>query len=131
MGKNNKDSRVFFKKRDLIFITIIIIISFAVMFLLNSSTSDAVVAQISYEGKIIKEIDLKNSSDMIFNLLENNRVSFEIKAHAIRFVNIDCPDKLCENCGFLNKANQVAICLPNKVSLRIIGNNNDIDIIVN
>ena len=46
-------------------------------------------------------------------------VSFELKDQKIRFVNVDCPDKLCEGFGFIGRENETAVCMPNRVSVTI------------
>lgn len=47
-------------------------------------------------------------------------VSFEIDEQKIRFVNVDCPDHLCEGFGFINLPTQTAVCMPNRVSLSLV-----------
>ena len=38
-----------------------------------------------------------------------------------RFVSSDCPDKLCVTRGRLDKAGQSALCLPNRIEVRLEG----------
>ena len=48
-------------------------------------------------------------------------VSFELWEHQIRFIEVDCPDKLCEGFGFIGMPSQTAVCMPNRVSVSVIG----------
>lgn len=132
MKSNQKRKLV--KSGEVIILVLILCICFIAIYFMNSNKSEGITAQISYKGEIVKVIELNISKDMIFKLEENQNVSFEISSGKIRFVDTVCPDKLCENFGYLNKSNQTSICLPNMVSLKILGKNeggDDVDIIAN
>ncbi len=47
-------------------------------------------------------------------------VHFTFSDGQIRFYNVDCPDKVCENAGWLSRENQTAVCMPNRTSVQII-----------
>ena len=94
------------------------------------SEAGDVVAQISCGGTVVREISLQEAEDQTFVLPENPNVSFQIKDHSIRFADTDCPDHLCERADYLSRPNQVAICLPNQVSLKILGAGGEVDAIV-
>lgn len=47
-------------------------------------------------------------------------VYFELADGRIRFVDVDCPDKLCEGFGWLDSAGEIAVCMPNRVSVTVI-----------
>ena len=129
-GLNKK--RMLLKPIETVIIIFVLIISVVFILKINvPKESKNVVAQIMYDGKIIKTIYLSNANNQILTLDNNPNVSFEVKDSKIRFINTKCHDKLCENIGFISKINSVAICMPNKVSLKIIGNNQDVDIIIN
>lgn len=123
--------RKWFKKTDLIILLAVLLVAAALLLMNKNNNIEGKTAQITSDSKVVKEIMLNTAVDEIFTLKENPNISFEIKNGKIRFVGVDCPDKLCENFGFLSKTNEVAVCLPNKVTLRIIGENSDIDAVVN
>lgn len=124
--------RRLFHPMDLIWIGLVLVVcGFAVWFLNRPWTSDtAVTAQISLQGIPVLEIDLSAAEDTVFVLEEQPKVSFQIQNHAIRFVNTDCPDHLCENVGYLSQPNHTAICLPNQVSLQLLAQRSEIDAFV-
>ena len=105
-------------------------------FWLFSQGEGTLVAEISYNGALVRQIPLETAEDACFVLPENTKVGFQIENRRIRFYETDCPDKLCENAGFLDSPNQLAVCLPNRVSLRIVARqtgqpDEGVDIIVN
>lgn len=96
---------------------IIAIVSFFIIF--NHQTKP--VANIIIDGKLYKSIDLSNTTNQTIDLnLKYNNV-IEIKDGKIRILNTDCPDKVCKNTGFINKAGQVIVCVPSKLIIKIEG----------
>ncbi|MDR1664988.1 MAG: NusG domain II-containing protein [Clostridiales bacterium] len=79
----------------------------------------AVYGQIAVDGRVVKNFAL--TADNIFSIEQNPHLRFEVKNGAAAFIASDCPDKICVRTGFLSRAGQTAVCLPNKVSLRIVG----------
>ncbi|KAF1085542.1 hypothetical protein SPSYN_01685 [Sporotomaculum syntrophicum] len=62
---------------------------------------------------INKQINVRDS-DGHYNLVE-------IKDGQVRVKEADCPNKLCIKAGWLNKPGQMAVCIPNRVSVVIEG----------
>lgn len=44
-------------------------------------------------------------------------VSFEVRDGRIRFIDVTCPDHLCEQTGWCQNPGDRAVCLPNRTSL--------------
>ncbi|MBQ4051237.1 MAG: NusG domain II-containing protein [Oscillospiraceae bacterium] len=76
------------------------------------------IARITLSGSVVMEVPLDKSG--VYSLKEDPSIRFEIKNGAAAFVDADCPDKICENEGFLSKDGQTAVCLPRRVSLTIV-----------
>ena len=45
----------------------------------------------------------------------------------VRFSSAPCAKKYCIHQGWINKANQIIICIPNKISISILGGNKNYD----
>jgi len=131
MKNSSSEKRKLISKYDFFIIFIVLVLCAVVIFFMNRKDNDNTFAQISYDGTIVKTIDLSSAQDEIFTLKDNPKVHFQIKNSQIRFIQTECPDKLCENIGYISKANETAICLPNKVTLKIISKSSNVDIIVN
>lgn len=85
------------------------------------NTAEPVTAVISVDGKAVRTLDLSTAGDQEFSILEETGlpITFQIRDHAIRFLESDCPDKVCVHTGFLRDDLDVASCLPNRTSLFI------------
>ena len=81
------------------------------------------LAVIMIDGKEVMRFNLLEETDRIFSLEEDYGipVSFQIEDHRIRFVQVTCPDHICENAGYLSMEGQSAVCMPNRTSLSIYG----------
>ena len=72
-----------------------------------------IVAHIYKDVESYQTIELNQNRDIFF---ESNGISVHLKVEdgTIRFVDAQCPDKICEHAGALSKASQQAVCLPAK-----------------
>lgn len=81
------------------------------------------VADIYYDGTLVASLDLADEQEPrvipMSQLGVDLPVSFEVRDHKIRFVNVTCPDHLCEGFGFIGLPTQTAVCMPNRVSVLI------------
>lgn len=71
-------------------------------------------AEIYREGALIETAEL--DADRI---LQYDNVTLAVSGGTIAFVESDCPDKICVHTGKLEKAGDIAVCVPNKLSVVI------------
>ncbi|MBB6214906.1 hypothetical protein HNQ80_000991 [Anaerosolibacter carboniphilus] len=120
-------------KWDKVLIGCIIMASMFGLFIVKkiSINSDNLYLVIEVDGKEYKKVSLEAAQEQ--QLIEVNSKEghnlIEINGLNARIVEADCKDQLCVKMGWLNRANQTSICLPNKVSIKLITNKSDIDII--
>lgn len=78
-------------------------------------------AVITVDGQTVREIPLNQTPDGEFSLLADSSlpITFRVENHRIRFLDSDCPDRICVNTGYLHEQNEIACCLPNKTILTI------------
>jgi len=82
------------------------------------------VVVIRSDGKIVKELPI--NKDAIFEVKSKEGHLFvEIKSGKVRVINSTCRDKLCEKEGWINNIGESIICLPNRISISIIGKNGE------
>ncbi len=129
-----KTVKLFFKKGDPFLFILIFVITIIPIFINFSGKSifenaidkirnskqkfDQVdLVEINYNRNIIK---YKIDEDRIIKL-KDDKIIVEIKEKKVRVLKSDCPDKLCIKKGWINKAGQFIICMPNKLVIKLIG----------
>ena len=117
-GDTLKKTKNTFKKNDLVLICAVACAAGLCAVFFFFSKSDTPIAVISTNGTVVREINLKTAPDETFTLTDRP-VSFTIKGGKIRFTNVTCPDHICENYGFIGKAHETAVCMPNKTAITI------------
>lgn len=116
----------FFRKGDLIIYFLVILITI-LPFLLSELTIKSKPDNLDL-NKTYVEIDY-NGNKYSYSLLENQEIILkngliivEIKDKKVRVKQSDCPDKICVKRGWIEKPGQFIICMPNKLIVKIVGN---------
>jgi len=108
---------------------LVIIISFiAVIFLFQTlwTNKPASQLQIRQGDHIIGTYDLNQTRELhIHGPLGDSHISIE--QGKVRFSQSPCTNQYCVHQGWLHRAGQVAICIPNQISLQLIGENKSYD----
>lgn len=95
----------------------------------QSYKGDKVVIYVDKE--VYKEVPLSKNEEFTIKTPKGYN---NVKVHdgGVEVVEASCPDDVCVKTGFITKSNQSIVCIPNKVSIKIVSNEkNDIDIISN
>lgn len=122
------------KKGDYILIVLIIIISVCSILYMTISTGNQLYIQkkviIELDGKPYKEILIDEETSLIIDIEENNiKNKIHIENNKVFMEESNCNNQLCVKQGYIEKSNQMIVCLPNKLSVRIEGIDNEIDVI--
>ncbi len=127
MKNQDSGSRRIFKLSDIVIAAVILLV--AVIMLINSGSGGSYAA-VYYNGEQVGSYPLYESG---LYPLEEYGVTLEVSDKKIRVSDSDCPDKVCVKTGFISSSKQTIVCLPNRISVRIINENNDdnIDIVLN
>ncbi|MFX0548114.1 NusG domain II-containing protein [Hathewaya histolytica] len=121
------------KKGDkfiLVFVALIFLISIESLWFYRTGKQENQIAVIEKDGKVLHKIDIKNLKEKkeIKIELEDGRYNIiEIEKGRIRFKDANCRDKVCIRSGWLSRNGDMAICLPNRVSIKILGEREDVD----
>lgn len=108
-----------FKKRDLIVLIVLLLLAGGIA-IFYATRSKGASATVTVNGGQTLEIDL--SQDKIYHIDDAALpVTLEVKDGAIRFIDSQCPDHLCEGFGFIHNEGEYAICMPAGVSVNIYG----------
>ncbi|HBL41428.1 MAG TPA: hypothetical protein DDY98_07665 [Ruminococcaceae bacterium] len=92
------------------------------LLLFRSHSASGTVAVISVAGEEVQRIDLTKVTASYDIVLDSSpAVTLTVEPNAVFFSSAQCRDKLCVKAGKLTKANDTAVCLPAKVTIRLIG----------
>jgi len=118
------------KKIKYIFIAIFIISAMLSFYLLNKK-AEGTKAVIYQNGKIIKKINLNTvSSPYEFDINgEKYTNTVHVEKGRICIIKADCPDITCVHQGYISDGVSPIVCLPNKITIKIEADENDIDIL--
>ena len=107
-------------------IILIGVISVIWMFQQFWQTAPASQFKIRQGNHIIGIFDLNQSRDLSIKGAKGES-QISIQNGKVRFKQSPCSNQYCVHQGWLNRAGQVAICLPNQISLQLLGAKNAYD----
>lgn len=113
------------KKGDFFLIILYISLSLILMYNIvssqNSGTSETyVIAKL--DGEIIFEEPLPVDSTKTIPIETKHGLNvIEINAFEVNIIEPDCPDQLCVYQKIISKPGQILVCLPNHLTIEIVG----------
>lgn len=123
MNRKSIEKRKYFRLSDLLVVGLVLL--FAVMSFLLAfpfDKSENLSCEIAVSGRVVKTVDLSQVSETYSYTVEGKLpVTLEVSRDGVRFLEADCPDKLCVNMGKITREGQSVVCLPAQVSIRIVG----------
>ena len=109
--------RKFLVFRDIVFFSCLALGLAAVSWLTRQGAAGEKYAEITVDGLVTETIPLDQEGTRSPAGRPGIRIS--VRGGKVGFVHSDCPDKICVHSGFLSIPGQVAVCLPNRVVLRV------------
>lgn len=120
-----KDKFHLIKPSEAVIIGIVLLVAVAAIFIMNRQNDSPQTAVISC-GDIRRELSLDKDGTFRFDGID---AEFEVKDGKIRVTNASCPDKICEKTGFIGSG-QTIICVPNKITVSVVGPDGSVDVVV-
>lgn len=118
------------KKNDWLLLIIVLIVA-ALIFLIRFFVGDKHPGYVTVrvDGEITETFDL--SKDRVVEL-NNGSNTIKIEDGTVDMIAADCPDKLCVHQKAISKNNENIICLPNKLVVQIVSQNEaELDAVTN
>jgi hypothetical protein len=85
-------------------------------------------ARVMVDGKVWARLNLFENRDLhVPGSLGESHI--QVRDGQIRFIASPCVNKVCVHSGWLSEGGDVAVCLPNRVSLQILGSDPRFDAI--
>jgi len=107
-------------------LAVALLVSLYTMFWQNDGHGAEAVVMLN--GKRWARLDLFQDQDLnVPGPLGHSHI--QVRDGQVHFADSPCPNKLCVHTGWLSQGGEVAVCLPNKVSLQILGSDPRFDAI--
>ncbi len=120
------------KKGDIILLLVIVIAMFSAIFFgkenavslsnVNGIKADniGITAIIKRNDKVIRKINLTSLDKReVINISGLHKATIAAEKNRICFLESDCPDKVCVKTGWLSHPGDIAVCLPNKIIIKL------------
>ncbi len=120
------------KKGDIILLLVIVIAMFSAIFFgkenavslsnVNGIKADniGITAIIKRNDKVIRKINLTSLDKReVINISRLHKATIAAEKNRICFLESDCPDKVCVKTGWLSHPGDIAVCLPNKIIIKL------------
>lgn len=114
------------KPFEAVIIGIFLIGSIAAVVIMNRSGSGSQTAVINC-GDVRHELALDEDGLFSFDGID---AVFEVRNGKIRLTHASCPDKICEKTGYIGSSGQSIICVPNKITVAVVGSDENADVTV-
>lgn len=125
-----KSLRITFRRGDWIAIALVLLMAAAslISFLPRGDFSQAAMVQIYLNGDLIEELPITTDRELTVSADYANTVS--IRGGKAAITESDCPGADCVYSGWISSPGRSIVCLPNRVEIRVVGIESDIDFVV-
>lgn len=108
------------KKGEKLLIILLLIISLTIFVINKIRTSNSTIVTVKdNNGNILLSFDLNEDNYYEING-KVGKFHIEVKDHKCRAIDVDCPNQICVNTGWISVDNPVPIiCLPNGIVVSI------------
>ena len=113
-------------KRDLLLISSLLCLSFMVVLIMLVFREEGGHVVVTVDGDETSRYELSVDGEYELNGGTNILVVENGEAY-LRYA--DCPDKTCVKRGRIKYSGQSIVCLPNKLTVRVIGADSNVDIV--
>ena len=121
--KNKSEERKLFAISDLFVIFGVLALLIVLFVFLRRDSGGELCAEICVGGEEVDFIALSDVKEDYTLNIEGTEIL--VSSDGIRFVSSPCSDKICVDRGVISKAGDSAVCLPQRVSVRIVSTSRD------
>lgn len=109
-------------KSDIKLLICLLVIILIIFIFINVTKKEGNMAEVYYEDDLILNIDLNIDGEYVVDGALGE-VVLEVKNKKIRVKSENSPRNICSKEGFVSDNSKSLICLPNKIIVKIIGEN--------
>ena len=115
---------------DIILAVLIVAAAVILIFAVRTTTQGEAVAVILRDGEEIYRAGLGSAQDGEVVHIDELGIEIAFEGGRVRFATSSCLDQTCVHTGWLSRAGDIAVCLPNGVIVKIEGaGTSDVDVV--
>lgn len=115
-------------KNDIILLGIIIIVALVAIVVVNVTKKQGTYVVVIYDQKEVAKYSIKDDIEIKLTYEENKYNTLVIKDEKVYILDASCKDHICVKHHKISMIGETIVCLPNKTVVKIIGNDNEIDV---
>ena len=126
---NDGEKQSFFKKYrvDIIVVSVLLLLTLGFLLFTNLNKEDGAYVEIEVDGSAVGKYPLSKNGVYTLNGGTN---TLTIKDGNAYMTESNCPDHTCENTGKVKYVGQTIVCLPNKLTITVVGDSeNSVDFV--
>lgn len=121
--------RLRFQKGDLIAIALPLLLAVIVFAAVLPGKERGVdIAEIYQNGQLIRRVSLEEDQEFTYTGDYSNTIT--VRDGKIAITKSDCPGEDCVHSGWIDASGRSIVCLPNRLEIRILSDENDVDFVV-
>ena len=114
-------------KADIIVIASLLLISILVLLVVTLTRVNGAAIKVTVNGEVVGEYPL--AIDNVYELNGGTNI-LTVKGGIAYMSYSNCPDHVCENTGKVKYVGEMIVCLPNNISITVVGNDeNGVDFV--
>lgn len=113
---------------DLILIAVCLFVSLALWAVVSLTKKPGTEVVVTVSGEEVARYSLSEDREAVIET-ENGKNVLVIKDGYADITEADCPDGLCERQRKISKTGETLVCLPNKVTVTVIGGEDGVDFV--
>ena len=118
MSETTKVSFVKKYRKDIIFVASLLIVSLLVLLVVSLTKKEGAYLEVKLDGNVVATYSL--ATDGVYELNGGTNI-LTVKDGVAYMSYSTCPDHVCENTGKVKYVGQTIVCLPNLLTITVIG----------
>lgn len=118
MEEKKEHGKLYKYRFDIIVIASVLLIAIAVLLIVNLTKKEGAYVEVTVDGNKVATYELAVDGTYPLN---NGTNTLTVKDGYAYMSHSNCPDHVCENTGKVKHVGETIICLPNKLTVTVVG----------
>lgn len=125
--KNEKTEKIPKYRLDILLISCLLVLSLLILAVVSLNKKEGALISVEVDGVTVASYPLSKDGVFVLNGGTNTLI---IENGTARLVESHCPDRTCEKKGKIRYVGQTVVCLPNRLSVTVVGDaRNGVDLV--